>query len=165
MADRRVTVKRPELGIPSGFDNEVDATFEHRVEVTGHHGKIGVDGPIDVGRGLCLTNSRRDDSARLQCFCGAIGDQFNDSGNADVGAYARIELPTSPEKRLLLHKDFQGNPENIKGAIRAHLVNCVKASGPVMSASENQSSRKSEFNQIVEEQLKLGLLATAISTP
>jgi hypothetical protein len=82
---------------------------------------------------------------------------FNDTGNADIGAYARIELPTTPEKRLLLHKDFQGNPENIKGAIRAHLVNCVKASGPVMSASENQSSRKSEFNQIVEEQLKLGL--------
>ena len=82
---------------------------------------------------------------------------FNDSGNADIGAYARIELPTPPDKRLLLHKDFQGNPENIKGAIRAHLVNCVKASGPVMSASENQSSRKSEFNQIVEEQLKAGL--------
>jgi hypothetical protein len=82
---------------------------------------------------------------------------FNDSGNADIGAYARIELPTTPEKRLLLHKDFQGNPDNIKGAIRAHLVNCVKASGPVMSASENQSSRKSEFNQIVEEQLKSGL--------
>jgi hypothetical protein len=82
---------------------------------------------------------------------------FNDSGNADIGAYARIQLPATTEKRLLLHQDFQGNPENIKSAIRAHLINCVKASGPVMSASENQSSRKAEFNQIVEEQLVKGL--------
>jgi hypothetical protein len=82
---------------------------------------------------------------------------FNDSGNADIGAYARIELPTTTDKRLLMHQDFQGNPDNIKAAIRAHLINCVKASGPVMSASENQSSRKAEFNQIVEEQLVKGL--------
>jgi len=82
---------------------------------------------------------------------------FNDSGNADIGAYVRVQLPTTTDKRLLLHQDFQGNPENIKTAIRAHLVNCVKASGPVMSASENQSSRKAEFNQIVEEQLVKGL--------
>lgn len=82
---------------------------------------------------------------------------FNDSGTAEIGAYVRVQLPSNPDKRLLLHKDFQGNPDSIKGAIRAHLVNCVKASGPVMSASENQSSRKSEFNQIVEEQLVKGL--------
>lgn len=87
----------------------------------------------------------------------SIGVTFNDAGNAKVSAYARVQLPTSEEQRRLLHREFQGNPDNIKAAIRAHLVNCVKASGPVMSASENQSSRKAEFNQIVEEQLSKGL--------
>lgn len=82
---------------------------------------------------------------------------FNDSGNAQIGTYVRVALPITNEKRLLTHQDFQGNPENIKTAILAHLVNCVKASGPVMSASENQSSRKAEFNQIVEDQLIKGL--------
>jgi hypothetical protein len=82
---------------------------------------------------------------------------FNDAGNAKVSAYVRVQLPATTDERRLLHRDFQGNPENIKAAIRAHLVNCVKASGPVMSASENQSSRKAEFNQIVEEQLANGL--------
>lgn len=93
------------------------------------------------------------DSAKDQ----SIRVTFNDTGNAQIGAYVRVQLPTTTEKRLLLHQDFQGNPENIKSAIRAHLVNCLKASGPVMSASENQSSRKAEFNQIVEDQLVKGL--------
>jgi hypothetical protein len=82
---------------------------------------------------------------------------FNDAGNAQVSSYVRVQLPTDTEKRRLMHRDFQANTDYIKGAIRAHLVNCIKASGPVMSASENQSSRKAEFNQIVEEQLAQGL--------
>lgn len=82
---------------------------------------------------------------------------FNDGGTAQVSAYVKIALPVSAEQRLLVHRDFQGNPENIVRAVRAHWVNCAKASGPVMSASENQASRKAEFNSIVEEQLVRGL--------
>ena len=82
---------------------------------------------------------------------------FNDGGNAQVSSYVKITLPVTPEQRLLLHRDFMGNPDNITRAVRAHWVNCAKASGPVMSASENQASRKAEFNAIVEEQLIRGL--------
>jgi hypothetical protein len=92
--------------------------------------------------------SKNDDSIKVT---------FNDGGTANVGAYVRVQLPNTTDQRRLLHRDFAANPENIKSAIRAHLVNVVKASGPVMSASENQSSRKAEFNQIVEEQLASGL--------
>lgn len=87
----------------------------------------------------------------------SIRTTFNDGGTAQVSAYARVKLPTGEAQRFQLHQDFQGNPENIKPAIGAHLANCVKASGPVMSASENQASRKAEFNQIIEEQLSKGL--------
>ena len=82
---------------------------------------------------------------------------FNDAGTARVNSYTKVQLPTTPEKRRKLHQDFQGNPQNILDALRAHLINCIKASGPVMSASENQASRKAEFNLIVEEQLSRGL--------
>lgn len=82
---------------------------------------------------------------------------FNDGGTAQVSAFVKIGLPLDEQKRILLHQDFQGNYQTIKSAVRAHLVNAIKASGPMMSASENQSSRKSEFNQIVEEQLINGL--------
>lgn len=90
----------------------------------------------------------------------SIKSTFNDGGTAQVSAYARIQLPTKTDQRLLLHQQFNGNPENIRGAVKAHLENCVKAAGPIMSASENQASRKGEFNQIIEEQLSNGLFAT-----
>jgi hypothetical protein len=87
----------------------------------------------------------------------SIKTTFNDGGTAQVSAYARVKLTTDAALRMKLHQDFQGNPENLKPAIGAHLANCVTASGPVMSASENQASRKGEFNWMCEEQLTQGL--------
>ena len=87
----------------------------------------------------------------------SIRTTFNDAGTAQVSSYTKVQMPATAEQRRKLHQDFQGNPENILDALRAHLVNCIKASGPVMSASENQASRKAEFNLIVEEQLSRGL--------
>jgi hypothetical protein len=85
----------------------------------------------------------------------SIKAAFNDVGTAQIGSFARVELPVSTEKRLSLHKDLK-NTDNIKGSIRAYLVNLIQETAPVMSASENQSSRKAEFNQLIEDQLKLG---------
>lgn len=82
---------------------------------------------------------------------------FNDGGTAHISSFVKIQLPTDPEHRLLVHQDFSANPANITDAVRSHLTNCIKSTGPMMSASENQASRKSEFNQTVEEQLIKGL--------
>jgi hypothetical protein len=87
----------------------------------------------------------------------SIRTTFNDAGTAQVSSYTKVQLPTTADRRRKLHQDFQGNPNNILAALRAHLINCIKASAPVMSASENQASRKAEFNLIVEEQLSRGL--------
>lgn len=87
----------------------------------------------------------------------SIRATFNDGGTAMVSAYVRIGLPTTSDHRKQLHQQFSANQKNITDAVRAHLANCIKASGPVMSASENQASRKAEFNQIIEEQLTNGL--------
>ena len=82
---------------------------------------------------------------------------FNDGGTAHISSFVKIQLPTDAEHRLLLHQDFSANPANILDAVRSHLTNCIKSTGPMMSASENQASRKAEFNQVVEEQLVRGL--------
>ncbi len=82
---------------------------------------------------------------------------FNDGGTAAISSFVKVALPTDKEHRLLLHQDFNANPKNISDAVRSHLVNCIKSTGPMMSASENQASRKAEFNQVVEEQLIRGL--------
>jgi hypothetical protein len=82
---------------------------------------------------------------------------FNDGGTAHISSFVKIQLPTTDAERLLLHQDFNANITNVSDAVRSHLTNCIKSTGPMMSASENQASRKSEFNQVVEEQLTQGL--------
>jgi len=82
---------------------------------------------------------------------------FNDGGQAKISTMIRFQTPVKMEDRRKLHQDFSGNPENVTHAIRSHLTNCMKAAAPLMSASENQSARKSEFTQIIQEQLVAGL--------
>jgi len=82
---------------------------------------------------------------------------FNDGGTAQISSFVKIQLPPKADHRLRLHQDYGGNLKNIRAAIRAHLTNCIKSTGPMMSASENQAARKAEFNQTVESQLAVGL--------
>jgi len=82
---------------------------------------------------------------------------FNDGGTAQVSTMIRYQTPTTKELRRKAHRDFSGNVDNITNAIRSHMINCIKASGPLMSASEHQSARKAEFTQLVDSQLRDGL--------
>lgn len=87
----------------------------------------------------------------------SIRTTFNDGGTAQISNFVKIQMPTDTEHRLRVHQDFGGNLKNVGEAVRSHLTNCIKSTGPMMSASENQASRKAEFNQVVEEQLVNGL--------
>lgn len=82
---------------------------------------------------------------------------FNDGGNAKMGAHVLYKLPTSIDKRRELHRQFSGNSENIKDAVRSALINVMKSTAPIMTATENMSSRKGEFTQLVQDQLQSGL--------
>jgi len=88
---------------------------------------------------------------------GADEDQirvtFNGGGMADINCYVRIQLPVEEEQRRELHRQFGGNKNNLRGAIRARLITILKNTAPVMTASEHQSARKTEFKQLVEAQL------------
>jgi hypothetical protein len=65
------------------------------------------------------------------------------------------------EKRIEFNRQFSGNPENIKSAIRSHLINCLKNTAPMMQSSEHQAARKTEFDQTVRDQLDNGLYSMA----
>ena len=82
---------------------------------------------------------------------------FNDGGQAMVSTMVRFQLPTAKENQIQIHQNFNNDMEALKHAVRAHLTNCIKATGPLMSASEHQSARKAEFTQLVEKQLRNGL--------
>lgn len=92
--------------------------------------------------------SKTDESTRVT---------FNDGGTADVNVSIRVSLPNDKETKRAFHRQFNGNMDNVKNSVWAHLSNVLKASGPIMSASENQASRKGEFNTVVFEQLNAGL--------
>lgn len=87
----------------------------------------------------------------------SIRSTFNDAGSAQISTMLQFNMPLEKAKRLQLHQLFGGNMDNIEHAIHAHLVNCIKNTGPLMSATENQTSRKGEFTQAVEDQLRHGL--------
>jgi len=82
---------------------------------------------------------------------------FNDGGTAQVSTYVRYMTPVSEEQRIEFHRQFAGNIENATVSVKSHQINCVKATGPLMSASENQSARKAEFTQLIWDQLTDGL--------
>ena len=86
----------------------------------------------------------------------SISVHFNDGGTAKISVMVQFQMPTDAEKRKHLHQTF-GGIDGVKQAVRAHLINCVKNTGPMMSATENQAARKGEFNQVVEEQLRKGI--------
>lgn len=82
---------------------------------------------------------------------------FNDGGTAQIDAFVKIKTPVEVDKRLEYHQIMRGSEENSRDAVEAHLINCIKAAGPLMSSSQNQSARKAEFNQVVEDMLRDGL--------
>ncbi len=87
----------------------------------------------------------------------SIRTTFNDGGTAQISTDVRYSTPASEASRKLFHQQFSGNIVNATIAVKSHLTNCIKATGPLMSASENQSSRKAEYTQLVWNQLEKGL--------
>jgi hypothetical protein len=96
-----------------------------------------------------LTQERSDDES--------IKVTFNDGGIANMGMTLRYATPKTESFRRLLHNEFGGNIENVTAAVKSHLVNCAKATAPLMSSSEHMSARKAEFTQLVHDQLSKGL--------
>lgn len=82
---------------------------------------------------------------------------FNDGGSAIMNAMVRFSSPTTVEGKRKFHQLFGGNEEAVEAAVWAHLSDAMKSSGPVMSASEHQSSRRGEFTSLVQDQLQKGL--------
>jgi len=82
---------------------------------------------------------------------------FNDGGEADISTMIMFQTPVSEDMRREAHRNFGGNIDNMTDSIRAHLINCIKTTGPLISASQNQSARKAEFRQLVEDQMSNGL--------
>jgi hypothetical protein len=87
----------------------------------------------------------------------SVSVTFNDGGTADISTYIRLQIPTAKEELLAFHEQFGGVEDNIKASIKSYMIDCMKSTAPLMSASENQSAQKSYFRQMIENQLRDGV--------
>jgi hypothetical protein len=69
----------------------------------------------------------------------------------------RFASPSTEPLQREFHRLFAGSERNVEAAVWAHLADAMKSSGPVMSTSEHQSARRSEYNALVQDQLEKGL--------
>lgn len=82
---------------------------------------------------------------------------FNDGGWAHMDSIIRFASPSTEPLQREFHRLFAGSERNVEAAVWAHLADAMKSSGPVMSTSEHQSARRSEYNALVQDQLEKGL--------
>ncbi len=102
-------------------------------------------------------DARTDDDGIVSNAGDSIRATFNDGGESWHSTMIRFATPKTAEKRLLAHRQFSGNQSNMADSVRAHMVNCLKATAPLMSSSEHQSARKAEFRQITEDMMRDGI--------
>lgn len=90
----------------------------------------------------------------------AIKVRFNDGGTAEISGMIKFRLPTDPEKRLALHRDFKSF-EAIKHALMRQVVTeALMQTAPLMRAEDSYSTRRSEFTDIAEDQVIQGIFET-----
>ena len=86
--------------------------------------------------------------------------RFNDGGTAEISGMIKFRLPSDPEKRLALHRDFK-NFEAIKHDLMRQVVTeALMQTAPLMRAEDSYSTRRSEFTDIAEDQVVLGIFET-----
>ncbi len=86
--------------------------------------------------------------------------RFNDGGTAEVSGMVKFRLPSDPEKRLALHRDFK-NFEAIKHDLMRQVVTeALMQTAPLMRAEDSYSTRRSEFTDYAENQIVEGIFET-----
>ena len=81
---------------------------------------------------------------------------FGDGGKATIDVLIRYSTPVSEEGCKKFHTDFR-NPDSVKRSMNAWVTSVMKSTGGIMSASEHAIGRKSEYSQMVLDQVKHGL--------
>lgn len=100
------------------------------------------------------------DSRGDQSNAEAIKVRFNDGGTAEVSGMVKFRLPSDPEKRLALHRDFK-NFEAIKHDLMRQVVTeALMQTAPLMRAEDSYSTRRSEFTDFAESQIVEGIFET-----
>lgn len=85
---------------------------------------------------------------------------FNGNSTAKISGYLKYQLPVSEANALALHRDFKNAKSVRLDLIRNSVAAAIRIAGPMFTAEEAFTSRRSEFTKIVREILEQGEFLT-----
>jgi regulator of protease activity HflC (stomatin/prohibitin superfamily) len=86
--------------------------------------------------------------------------RFGDAANATITGQIKYRLPMSDERILALHVDFRSEEAVQSDLIRRSVDAAIRQTASMFKAEEVYSTRRAEFVQLVNEQIKNGIYAT-----
>ena len=111
-----------------------------------------------------LSSRRTGDDTGSKTIDESVSVTFNDSGKAKLSFMIRYRFPTKEDECIQLHRDFANNLDSVDNSVLSYLIYIAKATAPLMTASENQSVRKGEYNNLILAQMKEGSYAMSKTT-
>lgn len=89
-----------------------------------------------------------------------INVRFNDSSTAEVFGSIKYRLPVGEDKVLQIHQDFRSYESVQDQLIRAVVEAVVIQTATMFSSEEIYSTRRSDFVDLINQQIKAGIFAT-----
>ncbi len=89
-----------------------------------------------------------------------INVQFNDGSNGSVGGQIKFRLPTDI---IAIHKDFRSYEAVKSDLVRQIVISSLRQTASMFPPEEVYSTRRSDFIQLVNEQIKNGIYATVFT--
>ena len=86
--------------------------------------------------------------------------RFGDAANATITGQIKYRLPMAEDKLLAVHTDFRSDTALQSELIRRSVDAAIRQTASMFKAEEVYSTRRAEFVQLVNEQIKNGIYAT-----
>lgn len=93
----------------------------------------------------------------------AISVRFQDSATAQIKGQIKYRLPVDEKSILQINQDFRSDQAVTDQLIRQVVASAIKQTATLFNAEEVYSTRRSDFVQLVNEQIKRGIYATTYS--
>lgn len=90
----------------------------------------------------------------------SITVRFNDGGHAQISGLVSWQMPLDPHRVLALHRDFRSMEAIEEQLIKPAIIRALYNTAPLMSSTESYASRRNEFLQLFEDQLRHGVYLT-----
>ena len=94
----------------------------------------------------------------------SIEVRFNDGATARVTGNVRIELPADPLKVVQIHSNFRSYESLIRDTVKQVVSESVILTSALMSAEESYTTKRAEFSQMADDQVKNGIYLTEAET-